>query len=239
MLDDAAPIGEKIMVVDDAPQNIKLLRVILKDAGFQVIEASNGPEALQKLRQEKPKVMVLDVRMPGMSGYDVCETVRKDPEFATLPVIMVTALSLPEERLRGIQSGATDFITKPFNKKELLARIRSSLSLADAESHAITGRLPGALVITDRDWKILEISPLAAVLLGIPIFGIPQMDFLQLLAQQGGALADDAEATEPQVLHLEAAATHTRLNGKYTPVTDSTGRLILRLIVLSKDERPT
>ena len=127
MLDEAIA-GATILVVDDAPPNVKLLRLILKDAGYRVLEASSGPEALETLRREKPDAMVLDVRMPGMTGYEVCREIRHDPEFAALPVIMVTALSLTEERIRGIEAGATDFITKPFNKKELLARIQSSLS---------------------------------------------------------------------------------------------------------------
>jgi len=232
MLDEAAPLGEKILVVDDAPQNIKLLRVILKDAGYQVIEAASGPEALQKLKLEKPDVMVLDVRMPGMTGYEVCEAVRKDSEFAALPVIMVTALSLPEERIRGIEAGATDFITKPFNKKELLARIRTSLALAEAGRHGIVWPLPGALVITDRDWRILEISPLAAILLDIS--GTAQTNFLQLVEQEGGALS----TVEPMAFHMQTTLSHTPFYGKHTPVTDSAGQLILRVIALSEGIPP-
>jgi CheY-like chemotaxis protein len=106
----------KVLVVDDAPPNVKLLSLILREAGYQVVEATSGAQALEKLRTERPGAMVLDVRMPGMSGYEVCRRVREDPEFSALPVIMVTALASPEERVRGIEAGATDFISKPFNK---------------------------------------------------------------------------------------------------------------------------
>ncbi|MEN6586773.1 MAG: response regulator, partial [Sulfuricella sp.] len=101
--------GATVLVVDDAPPNVKLLRLILNDAGYRVLEASSGPEALAAMRPGKPDVMVLDVRMPGMTGYEVCRQIRKDAEFASLPVIMVTALSSPEDRIRGIEAGATDF----------------------------------------------------------------------------------------------------------------------------------
>src|SRR5512133_311343 len=121
MPDMAFPSGAAILVVDDSAPNVKLLRLILADAGYRVLEAYSGPEALETMRRERPDAMLLDVRMPGMTGYEVCKRVREDPEFAALPVIMVTALSMSEERIMGIESGATDFISKPFNKKELLA----------------------------------------------------------------------------------------------------------------------
>ena len=175
------PPAATILVVDDAPPNVKLLRLILKDAGYRVLEASSGPEALETLRREKPDAMVLDVRMPGMTGYEVCREIRHDPEFAALPVIMVTALSLAEERIRGIEAGATDFISKPFNKKELLARIQSSLVLAKIGMNGIIHQLPGAVVITDPAWRVIGMSPLATILLGIPEPGLRVLNFAELL----------------------------------------------------------
>src|SRR5512133_1588546 len=117
MPDEDFPAGATILVVDDSAPNVKLLRVILGAAGYRVLEAYSGPEALAVMHRERPDAMLLDVRMPGMTGYEVCRQIRDDPEFAGLPVIMVTALSQAEERITGIEAGATDFISKPFNKK--------------------------------------------------------------------------------------------------------------------------
>jgi two-component system, cell cycle response regulator len=222
-------VGATILVVDDAPPNVKLLRLILKDAGYRVLEAGSGPEALDILRREKPDAMVLDVRMPGMTGYEVCQTVRRDPEFATLPVIMVTALSLPEERIRGIEAGATDFISKPFNRKELLARIQASLAVAQSARGGILPQLPGALVITDPGWKILGMSPLASVLLGIPSSSVGQADWKELLGPE--ALA---AATAGEDFRFQAPASHRFLHAHQSAATDPAGNLMVRVIVLQE-----
>ncbi|MFZ3018450.1 MAG: response regulator [Gallionella sp.] len=221
------PAAATILVVDDSAPNVKLLRLILGAAGYRVFDAYSGPDALEILHREKPDAMLLDVRMPGMSGYDVCRQIRQDPEFASLPVIMVTALSLAEERITGIEAGATDFISKPFNKKELLARVRASLMLA--KHGGIVPQLPGAVVIADPDWKILALSPLASALLGVGSQDSVKYDFTQLLDQaEKDALASSGELVEFR-LHL-----HATLNARQTTVTDPNGRLILRLITLAQ-----
>lgn len=228
---DQAVTGATILVVDDAPPNVKLLRLILKDAGYRVLEATNGPDALETLRREKPDALVLDVRMPGMTGYDVCREIRHDPEFAFLPVIMVTALSMPEDRIAGIEAGATDFITKPFNKKELLARLRASLDAAQSCRSGILTQLPGAVVVADPDWKILGVSPQAATLLGILPPGIAELSFVGLLgpAEQERVAADRTLTEFP----LRIPTTRLLLDARQQLVTDPTGRLLLRVISLS------
>lgn len=236
MLDGISSAVATVLVVDDAPPNVKLLRLILKDAGYRVLEAASGPEALATLRREKPDAMVLDVRMPGMTGYDVCREVRHDAEFATLPVIMVTALSLPEERIKGIEAGATDFITKPFNKKELLARIQLSLALAKSGRNAVVPQLPGAVVIADADWTVLCMSPLAAILLGISSNGISGLDFPRLIDQAEKEHFLSAELPEP--FHVLNAASGNILDARLTRVTGPGGNLLLRVIALSESLRP-
>ena len=174
-------VDATILVVDDTPPNVKLMRLILVDAGYRVLGAYGGAEALEILRRDKPDLILLDVRMPGMTGYEVCRIIRDDPEFSMLPVIMVTSLSLAEERIQGIEAGATDFISKPFNKKELLARVRACLVMAKNGKHCIVAQLPGAVLITDSAWKIIALSPEAAVLLNIPSSAIMHYDFRQLV----------------------------------------------------------
>ena len=113
-----------ILVVDDLPQNVRLLEAVLSPKGFRVATASSGEEALDVLSQAHPDLVLLDILMPGMDGYEVCRRIRQDPGTAFLPVIMMTA-SGEEQKLRAIESGADDFVNKPFDQAELLARVRS------------------------------------------------------------------------------------------------------------------
>ena len=113
-----------VLVVDDLPQNVRLLEAVLSPKGFRVATASSGEEALDVLSKQHPDLVLLDILMPGMDGYEVCRRIREDPETAFLPVIMITA-SGGQEKIRAIESGADNFVNKPFDQAELLARVRS------------------------------------------------------------------------------------------------------------------
>lgn len=121
----------KILVVDDTPKNVKLLVDILRAKGYGVVTAASGPEALAQVEREQPDLVLLDVVMPEMSGYEVCRKIRGNPGTETLPVVMVTALDPGEERIKGIEAGADDFLTKPINQAELLARVKSLIRIKD------------------------------------------------------------------------------------------------------------
>jgi class 3 adenylate cyclase/CheY-like chemotaxis protein len=121
----------KILVVDDVPRNVKLLADLLTAKGYSAVTASSGREALAQIEAERPDLVLLDVVMPEMSGYEVCRKIREDPATEILPVVMVTALDPTEERVKGLDSGADDFLTKPINQAELLARVRSLLRIKE------------------------------------------------------------------------------------------------------------
>ena len=117
----------KVLVVDDTPANVKLLADLLKVKGYEVATAANGDEGLAKVASEQPDIVLLDIMMPGKSGYDVCRTIRANPDTALLPVVLVTSLDPNQERVKGMEAGADDFLQKPINQQELFARVKSLL----------------------------------------------------------------------------------------------------------------
>jgi len=114
----------KILVVDDDEHILRSLSQYLELEDFNVVSASSGPEALALFAKEKPDLLVLDVMMPGMDGFQVLETLRKDPETAGVPVLMLTARDQHNDILKGYQMGATSYLVKPFNLDELVEAIR-------------------------------------------------------------------------------------------------------------------
>jgi len=114
----------KVLVVDDTPLNVRLLDAVLSSNGFSVASASSGPEALERVSDDPPDLVLLDIQMPGMGGFEVCRRLRAGAETQFLPVVMVTS-SDSEIRVDAINAGADDFVAKPFNQQELLARVRS------------------------------------------------------------------------------------------------------------------
>jgi adenylate cyclase len=116
-----------ILAVDDEPANLALLQKLLRHQGYDVVEAFDGPSALQAVAADRPDLVCLDVMMPGMDGVEVCQRLRRQPEHVGLPILLLTALNRPEDKTRGLEAGANDFLSKPFDESELSARLRSLL----------------------------------------------------------------------------------------------------------------
>jgi diguanylate cyclase (GGDEF)-like protein/PAS domain S-box-containing protein len=170
-----------LLVVDDKPQNIEVLEAYLVPQGYEIVKAANGEEALGKLSENQIDLVLLDVMMPGMDGFEVTRRVRQDTTHRLLPIILVTALRETEDRVKGIEAGCDDFVSKPFDKMELLARVRSLLrvkvyndlmsnylkelevakiSVDEAREYAesIINTVREPLIALDQDLRVVKVS---------------------------------------------------------------------------------
>jgi DNA-binding response OmpR family regulator len=120
-------VKPKILVVDDEPEAVELVEFNLRQAGFDVVTAADGAEALRRARSASPSLIVLDLMLPEIDGLEVCKILRRDPATKTLPIIMVTAKAAEIDRILGLELGADDYVTKPFSPRELVLRIRKLL----------------------------------------------------------------------------------------------------------------
>jgi DNA-binding response OmpR family regulator len=120
----------KILVVDDTEANLKLLRALLRGAGYEVVTASGGSEGIRAAAAERPDLVLLDIMMPDLTGFEVCQRLRSAPETRETPVVFLTALHELEDHMKGMDAGGDDVLTKPINKLELLTRVASLLRLS-------------------------------------------------------------------------------------------------------------
>ena len=127
------PSEYKILIVDDVMSNVLLLKVLLTNEKFQIATASNGRQAIDQVEKEKPDLVLLDVMMPDMSGFEVSQQLKANPETSEIPIIFLTALNSTADIVKGFQVGGNDFISKPFNKEELIIRVTHQISLVAAK----------------------------------------------------------------------------------------------------------
>ncbi len=122
-------MSARVLVVDDILPNVKLLEAKLSSEYYDVLTATSGLEALEKVKNDAPDIVLLDVMMPGMDGFEVCHKIKSNPAYAHIPVVMVTALTDATDRVKGLEAGADDFLSKPLNDTALMARVRSLVRL--------------------------------------------------------------------------------------------------------------
>ena len=172
------PRNPVILCVDDEPVNCELLENILVANGYEVISAANGKDALLKIKTREIDLVLLDVIMPEMNGFEVCREIKENKEFMNIPVIMITALTAKEDRIKGIEAGAEEFLSKPFDKTEVLARIKMLLkvkeleaALAQSEKHyrrIFETSKDGLLILDKPEGNIIDINQAIVDLLGYP-----------------------------------------------------------------------
>ena len=200
----SSPLPPRILVVDDNPLNRGALSDLLEAMGYQVDAAEDGDAALARVRSTLPDLILLDIMMPGMNGYEVCRRLKADPRSRNIPVVFVTALSDTEDKVAAIEAGGDDFLTKPFHRPMLLARIRSLLRLKRAgdELESSYRKLQALERLRDDLMKMIVHdlkSPLMGVLGTLEI--ITDGDLGPLSAEQQRLLAD-AHQRGDDMLHL-------------------------------------
>jgi sigma-B regulation protein RsbU (phosphoserine phosphatase) len=129
MSDQRANVSENILIVDDTPANLRLLSQMLSERGYGVRAVTSGTRALESVQTVQPSLILLDIRMPEMNGYEVCEYLKQDPKTQDIPIIFISALNEIEDKVRGFNLGGVDYITKPFQFEEVLARVETHLAL--------------------------------------------------------------------------------------------------------------
>jgi two-component system alkaline phosphatase synthesis response regulator PhoP len=145
------------LVVDDDAEVVRLLRAYLEQEGYQVLTAYDGEEALHVIRREHPDLVMLDLMMPKRDGWDVTRTVRRAPELSATPIIMLTARVDDQDKIVGLELGADDYVTKPFNPREVVARVRAVLRRAGGDSLSARVLRAGALTI-DLDAHRVDVA---------------------------------------------------------------------------------
>ena len=151
------PSEYNILIVDDVMSNVLLLKVLLTNEKFQIATASNGRQALDQVTKEKPDLVLLDVMMPDMSGFEVSQQLKANPETAEIPIIFLTALNSTADIVKGFQVGGNDFISKPFNKEELIIRVTHQISLIAAKRIIVaqTEELRKTIIGRDKLYSVI------------------------------------------------------------------------------------
>ena len=158
----------KILIVDDVVSNVLLLKILLTNEKFQVCTASNGKQCIEVAQNEHPDLILLDVMMPDLNGFDTAVILKKDPSTQEIPIIFLTALNNPNDLVKGFQVGANDFLTKPFNKEELVMRVMHQIQLVAAKRIIVRQNEELKRTISNRDKMYSVIahdlrSPMASI----------------------------------------------------------------------------
>lgn len=177
-MDSPAPLEANILIVDDVSRNIQILGTILRGEGYSLAFATNGSQALDIVDSQPFDLILLDVMMPGMNGFEVCRKFQSRQETARIPVIFLTAKTGSEDIVQGFEAGAVDYVTKPFNATELLARVRTHLRLQQTDQQLREQNLELLRLNTELQQTMQQLKTLEGIL--------PICMYCKKIRQQGG-----------------------------------------------------
>lgn len=194
-----------ILVVDDVISNVLLLKVLLAAQKFNVITASNGMEAIDITKKQQPDLILLDVMMPGMSGFEVAQKLKNDPEVQHIPIIFLTALNSTADIVTGFKVGANDFISKPFNKEELVIRVNHQISLIAAKRIILqkTEELKKTIQGRDKMYSVIAHdlrSPLGSIKMVLNMFVMTMSP--QMIGEEQYEMLDSANKSTEELFNL-------------------------------------
>ena len=195
----------KILIVDDVMSNVLLLKILLTNEKFQVCTANCGKACIEQAKAEHPDLILLDVMMPDINGFDTAVIMKKDPELADIPIIFLTALNTPQDLVHGFQVGASDFLTKPFNKEELVMRVMQQISLVAAKRiiEQQNKELKATLSNRDKMYSVIAHdlrSPMASIRMVLNL--VVQSASVETVGPELYALLDQANKESEEVHDL-------------------------------------
>jgi two-component system alkaline phosphatase synthesis response regulator PhoP len=184
-------MGQPILVVDDDHDIVRLVRAYLEKAGYQVLTAYDGETALQIVRRDRPALVVLDLMLPDQDGWDITRRVRSDPALADLPIIMLTARIDDTDKIIGLELGADDYVTKPFNPREVVARVRSVLRRVKG------GQMPKPAAVLQLAELLMDLDRHEVMLAGRPVdLTTTEFNLLRVLLENPGHAFTRSELIE-------------------------------------------
>lgn len=207
----SGPEKATILIVDDNPRNLQLLGTLLREAGYRIVVAQEGSHALRTVGKVRPDLILLDVMMPGMDGFETCQQLKADGRTRDLPVVYLTAHTETEDVIQGLERGAVDYITKPFIPIELLTRVRTHIELARQ------GRLQGVLELAGAVCHELH-QPMQAVL--------GMADMLLSQTDDDGPVRERAVTIRREILRMRGITRKLARITRYETREYLTGRIV-------------
>jgi DNA-binding response OmpR family regulator/anti-sigma regulatory factor (Ser/Thr protein kinase) len=232
-----------ILIVDDEPLNLELMDALLAPEGYSLMKAANGEKALEMIRDAEPDLVLLDIMMPGMTGYSVLQEIRGNEKTRNIPVILLTALTGREDRLRGFEAGADDFISKPFDKTELVSRVKTHVRLSvlrrqineKEKLNSIMDLIRESVVVTDETQNILQMNNNAFKLLGLEN---PAGNLADILFERYGSVPEIGHDKGSFILDGKGPKTGTGIYLSveyYTPAGQSADKSRVFYVFILKD----
>lgn len=219
---------DKILVVDDTPASLRLLTALLKEEGYEVRSAISGELALHAAASELPDLILLDIRMPGMDGFEVCRRIKAQPATQDVPVIFVSAVLETDDKVLGFNLGAVDYVTKPFEREELLARVRTHLELQRLRNHLedLVEERSAELKQSEKNLKVNLLESIAAIAATVEMRDPYTAGHQQRVAHLAIAIAREMKLPEAQIEGVHLAS-----------VVHDVGKINIPVEILSKPGR--